>query len=76
MHRYLALDQSTSATKGLLFDERAGVVDKESRGHAQHYPRSGWVEHDAEEIRAIPSGFSALCSSGIPNRSPAWPRSA
>src|SRR5690606_20048045 len=46
----LALDQSTSATKALLFDCEGQVVDRESREHAQHYPRPGWVEHDAEEI--------------------------
>ncbi len=47
---YLALDQSTSATKALLFDEEGRALDRESRNHAQHYPQPGWVEHDAEEI--------------------------
>jgi glycerol kinase len=46
----LALDQSTSATKALLFDEEGRVLDRESRDHAQHNPQPGWVEHDAEEI--------------------------
>lgn len=46
----LAIDQSTSATKAVLFDERGGVLDKASRNHRQIYPRPGWVEHDAEEI--------------------------
>ena len=47
---FLALDQSTSATKALLFDQDSRVVDREAREHAQHYPQPGWVEHDAEEI--------------------------
>jgi glycerol kinase len=47
---HLALDQSTSATKALLFTPAGTVVDRESREHAQHYPQPGWVEHDAEEI--------------------------
>jgi glycerol kinase len=47
---YLALDQSTSATKALLFDAEGRALDRESRDHAQHYPQPGWVEHDAEEI--------------------------
>ena len=47
---YLALDQSTSATKALLFDAEGRVVDREARDHAQHYPQPGWVEHDAEQI--------------------------
>jgi glycerol kinase len=48
----LAIDQSTSATKVLLFDEQGGVVDKTAREHRQHYPQAGWVEHDAGEIWA------------------------
>lgn len=46
----LAIDQSTSATKALLFDENGGCLDQESRAHRQYYPQPGWVEHDAEEI--------------------------
>lgn len=47
---FLALDQSTSATKALLFDGDGRTLDRESREHQQHYPQPGWVEHDAEEI--------------------------
>jgi glycerol kinase len=46
----IALDQSTSATKALLFDASGQLVDKTSVEHQQHYPQPGWVEHDAEEI--------------------------
>jgi glycerol kinase len=46
----LAIDQSTSATKALLFDEDGICLDQESRAHRQYYPQPGWVEHDAEEI--------------------------
>lgn len=46
----LALDQSTSATKALLFDESGRSLDRESREHKQIYPQPGWVEHDAGEI--------------------------
>lgn len=46
----LALDQSTSATKAVLFDPRGKVLDKASRNHRQIYPQPGWVEHDAEGI--------------------------
>lgn len=46
----LALDQSTSTTKALLFDEKGRCLDTETRGHRQLYPRPGWVEHDAGEI--------------------------
>jgi glycerol kinase len=50
MRCILALDQSTSATKALLFAEDGCVVDRESLEHRQLYPQPGWVEHDAEEI--------------------------
>lgn len=50
MSLILALDQSTSATKAVLFDARGKVLDKASRNHRQIYPQPGWVEHDAEEI--------------------------
>ncbi|MEJ5238094.1 MAG: glycerol kinase GlpK [Limisphaera sp.] len=46
----LAIDQSTSATKALLYDTQGHCVDKAAREHRQYYPRPGWVEHDAEEI--------------------------
>jgi glycerol kinase len=48
----LAVDQSTSATKALIFDASGNLVDKTSIEHAQYYPEPGWVEHDAEEIWA------------------------
>jgi glycerol kinase len=50
MSLILAIDQSTSATKAVLFDAAGKIVDKASREHRQLYPRPGWVEHDAEEI--------------------------
>jgi transketolase len=50
MSLILALDQSTSATKAVLFDAVGTVIDTASRDHRQIYPQPGWVEHDAEEI--------------------------
>ena len=50
MSLILAIDQSTSATKAVLFDAVGKVLAKASREHRQIYPRPGWVEHDAEEI--------------------------
>jgi glycerol kinase len=46
----LAIDQSTSATKAVLFDDTGAVVDRESRSHAQHAPVPQRAEHDAAEI--------------------------
>ncbi len=50
MSLILALDQSTSATKAILFNATGKVLDKVSRDHRQIYLQPGWVEHDAEEI--------------------------
>jgi len=46
----LAIDQSTSATKAVLFDAAGVIIDRASREHRQIYPQPGWVEHDADEI--------------------------
>jgi len=50
MSLILAIDQSTSATKAVLFDARGKALDKAAKAHRQIYPQPGWVEHDAEEI--------------------------
>ncbi len=47
---FLAIDQSTSATKAILFNSAGVVVDQASLPHRQIYPKPGWVEHDAEVI--------------------------
>ncbi|KPL78721.1 hypothetical protein ADN00_05615 [Ornatilinea apprima] len=46
----LVVDQSTSATKAMLFTPQGELIDKESMDHEQIYPQPGWVEHNAEEI--------------------------
>lgn len=46
----IAVDQSTSATKAMLFDENCTMLKRVNVSHQQYYPQPGWVEHDAEEI--------------------------
>ena len=46
----IAIDQSTSSTKAMLFDEECHLVARCNVDHRQYYPQTGWVEHDAEEI--------------------------
>ena len=48
----LALDQGTTSSRSILFDHDGGIVATAQREFTQHFPRSGWVEHDAEEIWA------------------------
>ena len=47
----LAIDQGTTSTRAILFDRGGQPVATGQREHAQHFPRAGWVEHDASEIR-------------------------
>jgi glycerol kinase len=46
----LAIDQGTTGTTCLVFDADARLVGRAYREFAQHFPRPGWVEHDADEI--------------------------
>jgi glycerol kinase len=51
MSRYvLALDQGTSSSRAILFDEEARPVASRSREFPQIYPQAGWVEHNPEDI--------------------------
>ena len=46
----LALDQGTSSSRSIVFDERGRIVAQAQQELPQHYPRPGWVEHDPGEI--------------------------
>ncbi|HLS17348.1 MAG TPA: glycerol kinase GlpK [Paenalcaligenes sp.] len=50
MQYLLALDQGTTSSRTLLFDLEGNVIAQAQQEFQQHYPQSGWVEHDAEEI--------------------------
>ena len=51
MKKYiLAIDQSTTGTKAVLFDDKLNPVKKTVEYHTQYYPKPGWVEHDPKEI--------------------------
>ena len=51
MGRYiLAIDQGTTSSRAMLFDEQLKVAAIAQEEFAQHYPASGWVEHDPEDI--------------------------
>ena len=48
--RILSIDQGTTGTTAILWDERGMPLGRAAREHRQYYPQSGWVEHDPEEI--------------------------
>jgi glycerol kinase len=76
----LALDQGTTSTRGIVFDHQARPLGTVQREFAQHYPVSGWVEHNAEDIwrdtlavaRAVVDqsavGIDAIAAIGIANQ--------
>ena len=46
----LAIDQGTTGTTAMVFDAAGKLRGRGYSEFTQHYPRRGWVEHDAEEI--------------------------
>jgi len=51
MARYvLAIDQGTTSSRAILFDEAIRVAAVAQEEFPQHFPQSGWVEHDPEDI--------------------------
>ena len=46
----LALDQGTSSSRAILFDQRGQVAAQVGQPFPQHYPQPGWVEHDPQDI--------------------------
>jgi glycerol kinase len=63
----LAIDQGTTGTTCLVFDNRAELIGRAYREFAQHFPAPGWVEHDAEEIWAVTQAVAgqALEDAGV-----------
>ena len=48
--RILAIDQGTTSTRAMIFDANAVPLASAQTEFPQHFPRSGWVEHDPEDI--------------------------
>src|ERR1043165_808518 len=46
----LALDQGTTSSRSLIFDDVGRIVAQAQREFTQFFPQPGWVEHDAREI--------------------------
>src|SRR5579859_8196534 len=50
MRHVLAIDQGTTSTRAVVFDEAGKSLGSAARELKQFYPQHGWVEHDAEQI--------------------------
>lgn len=46
----VAIDQGTTSTRAIVFDDHGVIVSIGQREHEQIFPKAGWVEHDAAEI--------------------------
>ncbi|MBV8791370.1 MAG: glycerol kinase, partial [Pseudolabrys sp.] len=46
----LAIDQGTTSSRAMLFRADCTVAAVAQQEFPQHFPRSGWVEHDPEDI--------------------------
>lgn len=55
-HYIIALDQGTTSSRAVLFDQSGGIVDITQQEFTQIFPKSGWVEHDPKEILASQFG--------------------
>jgi len=68
MRYVLALDQGTTSSRAIVFDESGAPVSVAQREFRQVYPQPGWVEHDPREILATQRDVAreALRSAGVP----------
>jgi len=63
----LALDQGTTGSTALVFDGEGQITGRAYSEFRQHFPRPGWVEHDASEIWEVTKGVGrdALRDAGV-----------
>lgn len=63
----LALDQGTTGSTALVFDEERELVGRGYREFPQHFPQPGWVEHDAADIWSVTQRVAgdALDAAGV-----------
>jgi glycerol kinase len=50
MQAVIAIDQGTTSSRAIVFDTTGAILATAQREFGQHFPRPGWVEHDADEI--------------------------
>src|ERR1700733_1293714 len=59
MKYILALDQGTTSSRAIVFDHAGTIRATAQKEFKQHFPKPGWVEHDANEIWATQAGVAA-----------------
>ena len=66
MSYILALDQGTTSSRAILFDQSGAVAALAQQEFRQIFPQPGWVEHDAREIWAAQLAVARECISNMP----------
>ncbi len=56
MRYILAIDQGTTSSRAILFDEKLKVAAVAQEEFEQHYPASGWVEHEVSDLWSTVAG--------------------
>jgi Glycerol kinase len=67
----LAIDQGTTSTRSIIFDEKLKLISTAQEEFTQHFPQSGWVEHNPQDLLSttIDTCISALNQKSInPNK--------
>lgn len=59
----LSLDQGTTSSRAILFNKRGEIVHSAQKEFTQHFPKPGWVEHNANEIWGSILAVIASCLS-------------
>lgn len=67
----LALDQGTTSSRAIIFDDASNIVAVAQKEFTQIYPKPGWVEHNADEIWSTQIGVAAeaVAKAGIDAKS-------
>ncbi|MGE3066717.1 MAG: glycerol kinase GlpK [Hyphomicrobiaceae bacterium] len=66
----LAIDQGTTSSRAIVFDRDFRVAAVAQQEFAQHFPRSGWVEHDPEDLwrTVLETSRAAIAKAGLTAR--------
>src|SRR5437763_17165731 len=63
----LAIDQGTTSTRSIVFDQDLTIAASAQQEFAQHFPASGWVEHDPQDLwrTTVETNSTTMAKAGI-----------
>lgn len=69
MEYILSIDQGTSSTRSIIFDNKTSVIGMSQKEHEQIFPQPAWVEHDPDEIK---NSVLTTMSEAVKNANISW----